>query len=294
MRGILKIFALASSTVLAGEAEQKMPVLPDLPNHASGVLCTANDGIDRTNKDFMREKVEAIIETGKIYEDGWVLTSRAYGIYGVAGHNNLEIWGPDGKFAALETQQIRRDTGEVAGYVPTGGYAAPVIDDCVLGDTVAIEENLKGETIIFSGQGTEALLKFARAAEQAVRNVHHDYDYRLTPDAGEGEANSNSFARSFAKALGHDIYPSVNEYADFILGNPGIDVDLLGSEPLPSFYDKIESSTDIIHKPNMYENFLSDLKELHPVTQQERALGNSLSLDVLNVSENDGLLIPSQ
>lgn len=259
----------------AGAAGGDSQDLPPLPSHASGVECTVDDGIDRSNRDFMREKIDEIIESGEIFDDGWKVAARGYKIpYMFSGHNNLEIIRPDGQmFASLDTQQIHRETGEIKGYFPDGEYAAPVVDDCMKGNTVVMPENLEGQTVVFEGKGAQAFLVFAKAAESANGLAKADYSYKVFPDQHEREANSNSFARSFVEvAAGRDIYTDMLKYAENpLFGSPGLDVDLIREIP-ESRYAKIEDPDDLLLNEDYYSSFLSDLRALHPISQQERAM----------------------
>ena len=253
-------------------------LLPELPSHASGVECNPGDGFNRLDKDFMRAKLSSVIQSGEIFQDGWTLVSRAYKIpYMLASHNNLELIAPDGRmFASLDTQQIERGTGAIKGYFPDGQYAAPVLDDCTKGNTVVLKENLLGETVIVQGRGTNALLGFARAAQIANESLSAgNLNYRVFPDTGQREANSNTLARSFAEVSGaRDIYQEIVRYAASpLLGSPGLDVDLIPDKNQPKTrYDQVSQSDMVVLNQGLFEGFLSDMKALHPVAQQERAL----------------------
>lgn len=247
-------------------------LLPPLPDHASGVLCTRTDGIDRTNPDFMRGKIQALMNTPEFYESGWSVQGRAYAIPKLfSTHSNVELVKPDGKtVGGLDTQQIDRKTGAIKGYFPGGDFAAPVLDDCKEGDSVAIPKQLQGQETIKSGTGPEALLEFARQTERARMNSDRNYNYApINPEASKHEANSNSFARSLAKLGGIDLDPTFNRYST--LGAPGLGVDLTQRAYPKSAYDGM-TPDEFVKNPKMLERFYDDLKQLHPLTQQRRAI----------------------
>lgn len=280
-----------AATAVVGAAysalqDDKNSYVGDLPDHASGIQCYAQDGIDRTDTDFMRRKIDAVIESGEIYGDGWSVVTRGYQIpYLQGGHHNLELLKPDKMMlASLETQQINRDTAEIKSYYPDGHYAAPVVDDCMEGNSVVLEDksNMLGETVVFEGTGTQALLVFARAAQAANLIATQNYDYRVFPDAGENEANSNGYGRAFAEtASGRDPYQDMKAYGDQPLaGSPGLNIDII-KEAISNRYEGIENNPDmIVQDRTLYNLFLDDLEALHPVSQQEKALEHGKDMQV--------------
>jgi len=176
-------------------------------------------------------------------------------------------------FVTLDTQQIDREDGAVKGYFPDGEFAAPVLDECIPGNEVVIEDNLRSGTILYAGTGPEALLRFAKASEAAVHLSKQNLNYKVLPDEGQNEANSNTLARAYAEASSNeDPLESMNVYAKNIgpFGSPGLEIDLI-KEPLKSRYDGM-SGEEFINNPEMVSAFCDDLKELHPISQQLRAI----------------------
>ena len=272
-----------AANVLASTTEKIKSIgLPPLKKDASGILCSKEDGIDRRDPDFMREKLQAVIDSGEIYEDGWKVVSSVYSVYGAGGHTDLEIIKPDGTmFASLDTQQIDRATGELKGYFSfaddtplfNGGLSAPVIDECKPGNKIVLPKNKEGGIRIFKGEGTEAMRRFAKAVEANVALAKKNLDYEIWPDQGKGEACSNTFARaSVEAAAGGDLYAKMRISADDVgIGrSPGLNVDLI-EEGWKSRYDGM-TGEEFINNPAMVKIFCDDMKELHPISQQIRAL----------------------
>ncbi|MCB1650423.1 MAG: hypothetical protein KDI46_00045 [Alphaproteobacteria bacterium] len=269
------------------ENEQK---LPELPKHASGITCTLGDPehgveadhIDRENPDFMREKLDAVIKDQSIFEEGWRLESRGYSTMGRGGHHNLVLLDPEGNiFASLDTQQAWRtkglfhDPGELGGYWPDGGMAAPVVDDCTAGNNVVYDHNHIGHIDVGEpGRGTQKLLEFAKAAEAGRIVSERNPVYDLSPDDSGREMNSNTLARLYAYAASDgqvDIYPTASNY-DHLRWDPGMDVAPSKFMPEESFYDQIRDPDQIVLSKEVYDHMLQDFEALHPITQQKRAI----------------------
>lgn len=279
----LKQRIAAGVVALSATASAAAKNLPPLPSHASGVECTAVDGIDRTDPDFMRKKLDAVIKSGEINQPGWKVEAHAYKIpYMVSTHSNIEIIKPNGDmFASLDTQNIDRTNGSIGGYFP-GKYAAPVIDDCQLGNSVVNKDNFQSRKLLMEGTGNEALVGFARVTERAAGYSHQNFEYswRSGMKIGSNETvNSNSYARALAKTdlgeKGHgvDIAPEFNKLS--FLGAPGLGIDLAADPkrtPKGSFYDTLPSTKDFTNSPKYVERFLADMKELHPIMQQHHAI----------------------
>lgn len=258
--------------------------LPPLPDHASGVLCTRVDNINRTNTDFMREKIQTLIAQKGFRTDTYRLSSTNFEIgitANLATHANVQLIGPDSQvIAGLDTQHIDRKTGEILNYFPGGNFAAPVLDDCPIGDSVAIEGKRVGRIDLVKGTGPEALLAFAKAAERSVFNSERNYDYFGRPDPTpiQNQANSNAFARSQGKIFGMDIGPTFHKQASLsaleIFGintDTGMGTDLT-TRPYPrSKYEGI-TAEEFMNNPAHLENLYKDLQQLHPVVQQQRAM----------------------
>ena len=271
---------MLAAGVSASTASPTQTALPPLPDYASGIHCklgddkVPGDGLDRTDRNFMQKKLQGVIDNGDIFQDGWKITVRSYTTGVFFRHNNFEILMPDGKaFATLDTLQIDGN-GKEMGYAPLGDRATPVLDDCKLGNTAVLEDNksVKQQILLASGTGTQMLVWFSRASEVALENGKRNYRYQLFPDDNNREANSNSFARSLAKEVFNiDIYPRKTGIA------PGMDIDLTKTPYATSFFNGInpfdvEDSKRIVIDSKYLNKVLSDMKALHPLSQQEESL----------------------
>ncbi len=249
-----------------------MSNLPALPDHASGIQCFAFDGFDRTNPDFMRGKIQNLIRQPDFNNPGFRLVSGAYSIpYMASTHTNIEMLDSRGQmFATLDTQQIDRGTGEIKGYFPDGERAAPVLDDCMKGNSVVLDDTRQGRQVLTEGTGPEVLLAFAKSAERAHWNSDRDMNYHAVSLGRSGGVNSNGLTRDHAKGVGVDLNSSFKKYSTF--GAPGIDNDIsAGHKGRTSFYEGV-SPDQFMRNPRYLEHLYNDLKELHPITQQERAI----------------------
>lgn len=249
-----------------------MSDLPPLPDHASGIQCSAADGIDRTNTDFMRGKIQKLIQQPDFNESGFQLAAGAYSIPWMAStHSNIEMLDRKGEmFASLDTQQIDRKTGKIMGYFPDGERATPVQDDCMKGNIVVLDDNRQDRQILATGTGPEVLLAFAKSTERARWNADRDMDYHVVSFGRSGGVNSNGLARDHARPHGIDLKETFDKHS--MLGAPGIGTDIsAGHKGRTSFYEGV-SPDQFMKDPRYLEHLYNDLQEIHPVRQQERAI----------------------
>ncbi len=216
--------------------------------------------LDASPKNHFEQQLREAINSGQVFEDGWTLNLRRYGIGSPdvpALHTNIEIHGPEGGegdfdkrfYASIDTfTYVGEETSLVAEFLSkvnpyqTGLEMRMAVDmERETSNWVATDANLVEDHVLASGSGVETIAQFAKLAEQAQEFNNGNSNYALLEFTGqeykfslkngfeftEEHANSNSGPLALLEQVyGKEL---ANQFGEVVGPNrvaPGINDDI--------------------------------------------------------------------
>lgn len=265
--------------------------------------------LDATPQDYFETQLREAIENGTIFEEGWSIQLRRYGMgheNAPALHTTLEIHGPenpDGNqfYASIDTfTYVGQNTSLLSEFMSkvnpyqTGLEMRLAVDmERETSNWVATDANLVEDYEISSGEGTQIIAEFAKLAEQAQEfNAsnpnyallsHSDNEITFSLQDGFGfeeHANSNSGPMALlGQVYGNEFAEQFGEVRDWWRSAPGTgdDISSLFAIKEPGFFQAMpEAAYAAIADPEseVFSTLTDLMKTLHPDNIAEKGPDN--------------------